>query len=50
MKSMQKLASVLLVAITAGCASVDMNTEGGQSTAANHEDFTAVLAENSQGK
>ena len=49
MKSIVKLASILLVVTTVGCSSIDMNTEGGQALS-QHEDFTQVLAASSQGK
>ena len=49
MKSIVKLASILIIATAAGCSSIDVNTDGGQGLA-QHEDFNQVLAASSQGK
>ena len=52
MKTITTLASLFLLAtLSVGCASVDLNTEGGSSVAHNgQEDIAQLMADSSAGK
>ena len=50
MKSTKIASFLFVVALAAGCSSIELNTEGGQSVGQAENDIALVLAADSQGK